>query len=91
MRQAKGRFLEYGLTLTNQKSEQNLAWFDDNLRPYHRAERRLLVFRGHNAGFVAGLALHRVRDGVPGILKNAPVRTIAQKSEAFNGTKYASC
>jgi hypothetical protein len=59
MRQAKGRFLECGLKLTNQKSEQNLVWFDDNLRPYQRAERRLLVFRGHNAGFVAGLALHR--------------------------------
>jgi hypothetical protein len=70
MRQAKGRFLEYNLKLTSQESEQNLVWFDDNLRPYQRAERRLLVFRGHNAGFVAGLALHRVRDGVPGMPAN---------------------
>ena len=55
MRQAKGRFLEYGLKLTNQKTEQDLVWFDDNPRPYQKAERRLLVFRGHNAGFVAAL------------------------------------
>jgi hypothetical protein len=48
MRQAKGRFLECGLKLTNQKSEQNLVWFDDNLRPYQRAERRLPVFQGHD-------------------------------------------
>jgi len=67
MRQAKGRFLEYGLKLTNQKSEQNLVWFDDNLSPYQRAERRLLLFRGHNTRFLAGLILHLVKDAVPGI------------------------
>ena len=49
MRQAKGRFLKYGLKLTNQQSEQTFVKSDDNLRLYQRVERLLAVFRGHKA------------------------------------------